>query len=283
MKFNIKKNDLVLEIGAGHNPHPRSDVLCDQFLFNNNQRSNFNICYDRPLLIAQGEKLPFKDKAFDYIICRQVIEHSPNPLLFSKEMERVGNRGVIVCPHAIREKLFGWKYHQWYIFRDKNKLIFIPKKEKIFSITGQFFHQLYQKKVFFRRFCSKNNNRFNIFYEWQGKIKIEIKNKNIDFRKWDNQLSEILKELNFSVRKDIDFYLLESVRRLLSKIQKEFKRLFWKFRNIMRPKANLNLLENLICCPICHSSLKINQKITCRKCGKKYSLIKGIPVLTIQT
>lgn len=34
----IGSKDIVLEIGGGHNPDPRSDILCDKYLEDNTQR-----------------------------------------------------------------------------------------------------------------------------------------------------------------------------------------------------------------------------------------------------
>jgi len=36
--MNIGSKDIVLEIGSGHNPDPRSDILCDKYLEDNTQR-----------------------------------------------------------------------------------------------------------------------------------------------------------------------------------------------------------------------------------------------------
>ena len=35
---------------------------------------------------ADGEKLPFKDKEFDYVICNQVLEHVEHPEAFVKDV-----------------------------------------------------------------------------------------------------------------------------------------------------------------------------------------------------
>lgn len=36
--MNIGSKDTVLETGSGHNPDPRSDILCDKYLEDNTQR-----------------------------------------------------------------------------------------------------------------------------------------------------------------------------------------------------------------------------------------------------
>jgi len=58
----------VLEVGAGDSPSPRSDILVD-FALEARERQGGRIRRDdRPLVLARGEALPFRDKAFDYAI-----------------------------------------------------------------------------------------------------------------------------------------------------------------------------------------------------------------------
>ena len=69
--MNIRTDDFVLEIGSGHNPKSRSDVLCDKFIGDDEQRGGA-IVTDRPMVEADGQFLPFADRAFDYVICSRM-------------------------------------------------------------------------------------------------------------------------------------------------------------------------------------------------------------------
>ena len=69
---NIAADDFVLEIGSGHDPKTRSDVLCDKFIEDDIQRGG-NIVTDRLIVAADGQYLPFSDKSFDYIICSHIF------------------------------------------------------------------------------------------------------------------------------------------------------------------------------------------------------------------
>ena len=64
--MNVQVNDFVLEIGSGHNPSARSNVLCDKFLVDDTQRGG-QIVADRPIVEADGQYLPFADNSFDYV------------------------------------------------------------------------------------------------------------------------------------------------------------------------------------------------------------------------
>ena len=87
----VNKNDLVLEIGSGGNPYFRSNILCDAD--HRNEDHFQELVTDRPLVVAYGENLPFKDNAFDFAIASYVFEHSRNPELFIKELGRVAKKG----------------------------------------------------------------------------------------------------------------------------------------------------------------------------------------------
>lgn len=75
------KDALVLEVGAGGNPYPRANVLLDA-MESTIERNEYNLIKDRPLVLGLCEELPFKDKAFDFIIASHVLEHTSDPESF---------------------------------------------------------------------------------------------------------------------------------------------------------------------------------------------------------
>ena len=50
------RDKLVLEVGSGHNPHVRSDVLCDKYLYDDAHRPA-GIAMDRPLVVGDAVAL----------------------------------------------------------------------------------------------------------------------------------------------------------------------------------------------------------------------------------
>jgi hypothetical protein len=75
--LKINKNEKVLEVGGGHCPHPRANVVVDKFVDSDYHRSDQIYLYKRQkFLQADGENLPFQNKEFDYIICNQVLENT---------------------------------------------------------------------------------------------------------------------------------------------------------------------------------------------------------------
>jgi len=90
----VDSEALVLEVGSGGNPYFRSNVLVDAYE-NTGERHWVPLTMDRPTVLAFAEKLPFKDKSFDFVIASHVFEHSQDPVRFLEEMQRVAKAGYI--------------------------------------------------------------------------------------------------------------------------------------------------------------------------------------------
>jgi SAM-dependent methyltransferase len=132
--LTIKRSDRVLEVGGGHNPHPRSNVIVDKFVESNFHRSgDIKVMKHQQFLNADGENLPFKDKEFDYVICCQVLEHVENPVRFLSEQFRVAKRGFIETPSLIGEYLFPRESHKWILHEHNDVLYLVDKKKMNFT------------------------------------------------------------------------------------------------------------------------------------------------------
>ena len=128
--LRIAKKDKVLEVGSGHNPTFRANVIVERFIESNYHRCGTVKVYPHQELInANGEALPFKDKEFDYVICNQVLEHVDNPADFIREQCRVAKRGYMETPSLLGEFLFPKKSHKWIILYLDNKLILFEKSK----------------------------------------------------------------------------------------------------------------------------------------------------------
>src|SRR5262245_34896011 len=105
----------VLEIGPGHFPLPRADVYADI------SRAHLDAIQLRPnqqaVEVDLMKGLPFKDKEFDYVFCSHVLEHVDNPIQCVTELSRIGKRGTIVMPSAIKDGLFNFEEstHLWLV------------------------------------------------------------------------------------------------------------------------------------------------------------------------
>ncbi len=52
----------------------------------------------RFVLVGPVDRLPFKDRQFDTVLCSHTMEHVEDPEAFFAELERVGRRVTIVLP-----------------------------------------------------------------------------------------------------------------------------------------------------------------------------------------
>ncbi len=114
----------VLDLGAGEQPyrafadsHANEYIALDLAVSRNK----------RPDVCADSLRLPFKDCAFDTVICTQVAEHVKDPFLMFSEVSRVlksGGHLVLTAPQA-------WPLHEepYDFFRyTKYGLMFLAKR-----------------------------------------------------------------------------------------------------------------------------------------------------------
>lgn len=195
--LSIKKNDKVLEIGSGHNPLYRSNVLVDKFVDSDYHRSESIKRYTNQKFVhADGQNLPFKDQEFDYIVCNQVLEHVDDPHQFVEEISRVAKRGYIETPSYIGEYLFPKESHKWAILEIDNKLIMYDKallKNRFSNFGTTFLNYLPYNSFALRLFYFSNHQAHTIRYEWKDKIDILVNPEQEDFKRyffdeWDNDM-----------------------------------------------------------------------------------------------
>ncbi|MBM3653973.1 MAG: methyltransferase domain-containing protein [Alphaproteobacteria bacterium] len=171
---HIPRRGMVLEIGSGDQPFPRSDVLCDRFVFDNTERVG-DLVVDRPLVVGDIYDLPFRGGAFDFVICHHVLEHLDAPEAAAAELSRVAKAGSIRVPSRLSEKLTGSVYHRWFISRDDGGLLFEPKAAPVFDAEIKTFMKTRvlgegRYAAFYNRF----RQEVEIEQLWKGSIPVTI-------------------------------------------------------------------------------------------------------------
>ena len=127
--LSIKKGDNVLDIGGGHNPHPRANVIVDKYADDNSHRSgDIKRLKHQKFIEADGQSLPFGDKEFDYVTCHHVLEHVDDPIEFLSEISRVGKKGYIETPSLIGEYLHPKASHKWLVLEIDEQLVLYDKE-----------------------------------------------------------------------------------------------------------------------------------------------------------
>jgi SAM-dependent methyltransferase len=171
-KLNPPATGLVLEIGSGDNPNPRSNILCDRFVGDNTERGG-DIVIDRPLVVADAHHLPFCDGAFAYTICSHILEHMDDPQQFARELTRVSAGGYIQSPSEIAERLFHWSFHRWYVNLVGETLVLHPKEPA--EPFGELFDYLYEYNPAYYFFQRSMPDLFWVEQEWHGRLDVEVR------------------------------------------------------------------------------------------------------------
>ncbi len=252
-RLPIKSSDLVLDVGSGGNPHPAADVLLERFLDPKHRYSAMVI--DRPTVLADACKMPFRDKAFDFVIAFHVLEHVPNPAAFLKELQRVGKAGYIETPNALFERLVPYDVHLLEIMQIKDTL-FINKKSA--AKPDQFLNglALIQHSPKWRRFFYGKPEMFHVQYFWKGTIKFQVFNPEVS-SDWfvDPKMNE-LDEQAFVTKND-----QRGLRSMGLAVLRKWNRL---------RKKRVDLAELLVC-PECHGLLSQRDDVAdCEQCQVSY-------------
>lgn len=261
LKLPVSKRDIVLDVGGGDLPYPRANVVLDKY-FDNFQRIG-NIRLDRPLIIGDAEKMPFKDKAFDFIIASQILEHMDNPALFLEELMRIGKAGYIETPNILFETLVPFVYHRLYIHLKDNKL-FIKKKIKswkgdpiLFDCISEGYGKIKNCQILFRKYPQA----FYMRYYWKNKIDYEIINQEEKFE-WQ-----------------VKHKVIEDAKPRGSLIHRMMREIAYRIYTPKAENKRLNLM-NLLACPNCKRDLvRDKSHLICEGCGKKFSIRNNIPIL----
>jgi SAM-dependent methyltransferase len=113
----VADDALVLDVGSGDKPSWRADVLLDRYTGADHaaQRSGRRrAAVRRPLFDADAADMPFRDDAFDYAICSNVLEHVTDPVGVARELGRVARAGYIEVPEAASAKIVDFPSHLWW-------------------------------------------------------------------------------------------------------------------------------------------------------------------------
>lgn len=212
--LQIRRKDLVVEIGSGHNPMYRSNVIVEKYTDSNYHRGGDVKIYPHQRFVnADGEQLPFKDNEFDYVICNQVLEHVEHPEAFVCEQSRIARRGYIETPSLIGEQLFPKKSHKWAILDIDGKLVMYEKarmEENYANDYGRLFlNYLPYQSLTFRLLSLTEGALMTNRYEWKDEIEIIVNPTDEKYlryftRPWDDEMIRILfppRSLNTEVMK----------------------------------------------------------------------------------
>ncbi|TBX75222.1 class I SAM-dependent methyltransferase [Rhizobium laguerreae] len=190
MTWDIGQGDLVLDVGSGGWPFKRANHLADKFPEETSHRVETMVRDERPFFEVDLEKLPFEDRAYDFVFCSHVLEHLDNPGQAMRELMRVARRGYIEVPTRLSDVMFNFtrlqNHHRWHSLRQGNTLLLIEWNERERRELGnQFFTALHSEySNNFQDFFERNRDLFFTSYSWDEKIEFLIIDK--DGREFDS-------------------------------------------------------------------------------------------------
>lgn len=172
VNFDIKPNELVVDVGSGGQPFPYATVLVDQFIEKSRHRDEVFERSGKPLVLADIHSLPFGDKSFDFVYCSHVLEHANDPLETCFEIMRIGKRGFIETPTMGKDALFAWALdkHKWHVVAIGQNLCFFEySPRQLMGIQSSFWRDTILDKKWYHPLQDifyNNQDIFNMFFMW---------------------------------------------------------------------------------------------------------------------
>jgi uncharacterized protein YbaR (Trm112 family) len=237
------KKGLVVDLGAGQSAFPRADAVVDKYVADDFERGH-PLERVKPLIVADGQSLPFGDKALAYLIASHVLEHATDPERFAAEISRVARAGFVQLPSALAERAFGWSFHPWLVDRDGDTLVFSPKPVSDHSVVGPM-HDLYTDSSLMRLLFVARRSSFHHSLQWEGGLRVRVKAPSTA------EKTAVL-----------------DLERTMTALRRD------------PPPAVPAALRAALCCPICHGGLGDRRAILeCLDCGREFPVVGTVPLL----
>ncbi len=177
---SVKPSDRVLEIGPGGTPHPRADIFLE-YDFESVTTAEAQRGYapplktSKPVVFYKGDRFPFGDQEFDYVICSHVIEHIQNVAKFVAELNRVGKAGYLEYPTIYYDYVYNFPEHRTFVKFKSGRLYWMNKSESPLahfqSVQDLFYESLRQG---YYGLVEDLRAYFFEGFEWEGSIQ-EVK------------------------------------------------------------------------------------------------------------
>jgi predicted SAM-dependent methyltransferase len=184
---SIKSSDRVLEVGPGGTPFHRSNVLLEKIFDDEEARKQRGhvsaLTTDKEIVYYEGNRFPFEDNEFDYVICSHVLEHIPSNEIvsFVYELVRVAKKGYLEFPTIYYEYLYNFNVHVTLLNYKKGILYYMDKETSELS-------RFYEVQKFFYKTLEHGydeiiqNNKQYFFqgFEWSEKLELKSVDSIVD-------------------------------------------------------------------------------------------------------
>jgi ubiquinone/menaquinone biosynthesis C-methylase UbiE len=184
----------VLEVGGGQDPHPAANVIVEKFLDDNKHRMmgadpitksrlrgmtrngpGADVgAFNPDIVQADVEDMPFEDKSFDFVICKDVLEHVDNPVKAAAEMSRVGKAGFLDTPKLTSEMLWPQPLiHKW-VFDYDGRGGLVGRAIEFVSPFGNILHKMFEESGDFQAAWAASRYHFHCVMFWQNELRVTI-------------------------------------------------------------------------------------------------------------
>jgi hypothetical protein len=237
---------LVLEVGSGQAPHPRSDVVVDKYPDDDFERGA-PLSFAKPLVVADGHHLPFADDSFAYEIAAHVLEHATDPLQFAGELSRVAAAGFVQVPTREGELVYGWPFHPWLIDLEGGVLVFWPRGDAR-APAGEFMHREFLDSPLVQLAFAARRSRWHHSVRWRSSLAVRVEGSSTAEQTASFDPDRVLAAL----------------------------------RSMSTPALPLAVVSALRC-PACHSALmKGASTMSCTGCERRYPVVGNVPALVAE-
>jgi SAM-dependent methyltransferase/uncharacterized protein YbaR (Trm112 family) len=275
-RHQINDDAVVVDIGCGHMPNMRSNVLADKFLADDSERQQPIALDERPFVVCDALYLPFKDGSVDHVICSHLAEHVEEPEALFAELSRVAAAGYVECPGRIREMLHGWEFHRWYVEVRGDELVFEEKPRKLHDTElHEWFSRRFETDREFESFFVDNMERLNLVaaYDWVGRIKYTV--RRLPHSAWQRTAAELGTHGPVG-REELSVLLERLPVRHLTRNERIKQRLARFVRRRSDTKAAARL-RSILCCPKCKGELEGGrEELTCAPCGATFPVVGNV-------
>ena len=186
----------VLDIGSGHQPNRRANVLVERYLSPTIHRTIQKVVHpdDKYLIVADAHFLPFKDKSFDFTIASHIAEHIDDPEKFCLELQRVSKSGYVETPGPLTEFMMPTPSHKWIVDKKNNAVRFRTNNYKK-PFSQMFFRIFYLYSEENIKGGLNSSNKLLVMLNFIITKTWKILPKAYTIIRWDKELkAEVIKE-----------------------------------------------------------------------------------------
>jgi len=253
LDFPIGRNDLVLDVGSGAAPNPYADVLLEYDPSGRETNSGAARANGKLLLWGDVQRMPFRDRVFDFAMCFHVLEHVPVPAKCLNELQRVAKRGYIETPNEIFDYVVPYHDHQNRVSFDGETLRVVKKDRWNVERFVERFGKRRSRQLF--DLLIRNPANLHVTLRWDERIHFDVSDEVI--RDGANESGDGERENAAPMSPWVNALATRLMRR--------------------RPMTEERMLGMLRCvqCESADMRWTPDRDVACTSCGRVYSRVGG--------